>query len=491
MKNHNLQPITYEPVIGLEVHIELKTLSKMFCRCSADYFWAKPNTHTCPVCLGLPGAMPVANQKAIEYAQKFGLALGCDLSLCSKFDRKNYFYPDLAKGFQISQYELPFSKKGSIEINVNESRKRIGITRAHLEEDTAKLTHAKIQGKNVTLIDFNRSGVPLLEIVSEPDIRSALEAKIYAQKLQQLARYLQVSDADMEKGSMRIEPNVSLLPLRHDKILPPYKVELKNINSFRFVEKAINFEIERQSRLLDKGEKLSQETRGWDEKEQKTVSQRTKEEAHDYRYFPEPELPPLNFAKDYPTKLKKDILELPDVKIARFQKIYSLSSYDCQILTQDQDIANFFEEAVKAYGKNGVKKVTNWVSGEFLRRLNEKGKKISEINLLPASLAELLYLIDKGEITQNTAKDVFAQMIETGQTAKQAIGALGFKQLSQDELEKLVEKVINENKKAIADYQSGKQSSIDFLIGQIQRQTKGQANAVLAKELILKKLTDK
>src|SRR3989344_5664905 len=274
----------FEPIIGLEVHIELATASKMFCACSADYFTSYPNTHTCPICLGLPGALPHANKKAIELAQLFGLALDCKLNNFAKFDRKNYFYPDLAKGFQISQYDLPFSQRGKIEVEVNNQTKKIGITRAHLEEDTGKLTHTKIDGRDVTLIDFNRSGVPLLEIVTDPDMRSSQEAKVYAQCLQQIARYIGASDADMEKGSMRIEPNVSLRK-KGEKDLPRYKVELKNINSFRFVERAIDYEIKRQGEILDRGKVPVQETRGFNEQKGITVSQRSKEYAHDYRYF--------------------------------------------------------------------------------------------------------------------------------------------------------------------------------------------------------------
>ena len=485
--------MNYEPIIGLEVHIELETKSKIFCRCSADYFTAKPNTHTCPVCLGLPGAMPVANKKAIEYAQKFGIALGCHFLLKSKFDRKNYFYPDLAKGFQISQYEMPFSQRGSLEIVIDDQSKKIGITRAHLEEDTGKLTHAQIKGKKVTLIDFNRSGVPLLEIVSEPDMKSALEAKAYAQKLQQIARYLGVSNADMEEGSMRIEPNVSLRRVSKSQSvkvskLPDYKVELKNINSFRFAQKAINFEIERQSKLLDKGERVSQETRGWNEKENKTVSQRSKEEAHDYRYFPEPDLPPLGFGSSRKAEITKTIPELPDKKFERFKKQYDINQDDVQILTADKKIADFFEEANEAYRKKDSKKVANWITGELLRRLNEQGKSISEIELLPASLAELLYLIDKGDITQNQAKEVFEQMIITGKGAQLVIKTLGVQQMTQLDLQKLVDKIIAQNNKAVEDYKAGKVASLGFLIGQIQREAKGQADANLAKNLLLEKL---
>src|SRR3990167_6357454 len=301
----------YEPVIGLEVHIELSTKSKMFCSCRADYFGAKPNTHTCPICLGLPGALPKPNLEAIKFTQKLGLALNCNAQLSSKFDRKNYFYPDLPKGFQISQYDLPFSTNGFLHIQTDVIAKKIRITRAHLEEDTGKLTHATVDGRRVTLIDFNRSSVPLVEIVSEPDIASSEEAKNYAQKLQRIVRYLGISDADMEKGSMRIEPNVSLRKAGERK-LPAYKVELKNINSFKFAQSAIEYEIKRQSELLDRGEQPQQETRCWSEAKQATLSQRTKEFAHDYRYFPEPDLVPFILEKREIAKRKNEIGELPD-----------------------------------------------------------------------------------------------------------------------------------------------------------------------------------
>jgi len=438
----------YQPIIGLEVHIELSTESKMFCTCSADYFTKEPNTHTCPICLGFPGAMPTANKKALEYAQLFGLALNCTVSSFSKFDRKNYFYVDLAKGFQISQYDLPFSKQGSIDIEVEGKIKKIGITRTHLEEDTGKLTHAKIDGKDVTLIDFNRSGVPLLEIVTEADMRSAQEAKTYAQKLQQIARYLKVSDADMEKGSMRIEPNISLRKVsqvsEESLGLPPYKVELKNINSFKFAEKAIEYEIRRQAQILDRGEIPIQETRGWNEREQKTISQRTKELTHDYRYFPEPDLPPLKFSAVYLKTLEKELPELPDKKLSRFQKQYGLSVYDSQILTKDKLMADFFEEATKAGETHNLtpKQIANTI-------INKK-PDIEEI--LPASFVKQIY------------------------TSSQVA------EISDDELDKIVKEVLVENIKATQDYKKGKENVLMFLIGQVIKK---------AGKIDSKKLTEK
>src|SRR3989344_981849 len=338
----NNEPLTinYEPVIGLEVHVELKTKSKMFCSCSADYFGQKPNTHTCPVCLGSPGALPVPNGKAIDWCVMIGLALNCKIANFSKFDRKNYFYPDLPKGYQISQYDQPFCQKGVIALS---NGNKIGITRVHMEEDTAKLTH---QGDD-SLIDFNRSGVPLVEIVTEPDFETAKEVVEYLKKLQQIVRYLGVSNADMEEGNMRLEPNISLRELKtqNSKLkseLPNYKVEVKNINSFRFVEKAIEYEIKRQTEILKKEETPIQETRGWDEAKQKTVSQRTKEEASDYRYFPEPDIPPIRWDNAVIDEIKSKIPELPDEKINRFKNSYSLPFYDLELLVRERKSADYF-----------------------------------------------------------------------------------------------------------------------------------------------------
>ena len=441
----------YEPVIGLEIHIELATKSKMFCSCSADYFGAKPNTHTCPICLGLPGGIPKANVKAIEFTQKFGAAVGCNIALSSKFDRKNYFYPDLAKGFQISQYDLPFSTEGSLQIKTeNGDLKKVRITRAHLEEDTGKLTHATINNRRVTLVDFNRSGVPLMEIVSEPDVESAQEAKLYAQKIRQTARYMGISDADMEKGSMRIEPNISLREMG-TKTLPSYKVELKNINSFKFAEKAIDYEIKRQTEILNKGEVPAQETRGFNEQKGITVSQRSKEFAHDYRYFPEPDLPPLHFTERQSEKIKNELPELPDEKYQRFIKKFNLGVYDAEILTREQKVAEYFEEAAKAGGKA---QISTKVIANFI--INQK-PNIEKF--LPADLVSQIY-----RKTQKTY-------------------------IPDDELEEIVKKVLGENKKAVEDYKKGKDAALQVLVGAVMGESKGNIDPQKAKAMLENLLT--
>ncbi len=429
-----------KPIIGLEVHVELKTKSKMFCGCSADYFGQKPNSHTCPVCLGLPGALPVPNKQAIDWCIKIGLALNCEASLFSKFDRKNYFYPDLSKGYQISQYDKPFCENGEIILSNN---KRIRITRVHMEEDTGKLIH---EGDS-SLIDFNRSGVPLVEIVTEPDFGNATEVKEYLQKLQQLVRYLEVSNADMEKGDMRLEPNISLSP---DGNLPNYKVEVKNINSFSFVEKAINFEIKRQGELLAEGKTPAQETRGWDEKSQGTKSQRLKEEANDYRYFPEPDIPPLHFTDANIETIGADMPELPDAKLTRFQTEFSLSRYDSEILTRGRVLADYFEEAVKVGREHEVKpkQIANFIIN----------KKVNIEEVLPAKLIGMI--------------------LETGRV----------EEVSSEDLEKIINQVLEENKKAVEEYKGGKEPALQFLIGQTMKKIGKKADLNLVKSAILDKI---
>ncbi len=415
--------MTYQPIIGLEVHVELATKSKMFCGCPADHFGREPNTITCPVCLGLPGSLPVPNRKAVEWTVLLGLALDCKIPLESKFDRKHYFYPDLPKGYQISQYDAPFCVNGSFN--------NIRIRRVHLEEDTGKLQHAGVNGERVSLIDFNRSGVPLVEIVTEPDFRSSEDVHIFLKKLQRIIRYLGISDADMEKGSMRIEPSVSILPISDTTNIqyPNYRVEIKNINSFKFARKAIEFEVERQTEMLERGERPTQQTRGFVESKGITQAQREKEEAHDYRYFPEPDIPPITWEKSQITNLKSQIGELPEAKEERFMKQYNLSQYDAALLTETRERADYFEKAA-INKKTSPKTIANWI-------INKK------IDIATVSPEELLAQI--------------AQQSGAGSS------------VSDEKLEKIIKQVLSENPKAVEDYKKGKQQAMFFLVGQIKK----------------------
>lgn len=483
----------YQPVIGLEVHVEYKTKTKMFCRCSAEYFGQEPNINTCPVCLGMPGALPVTNKQALDFAVKAGLALNCKINLTSKFDRKHYFYPDLPKGYQISQYDLPVNGMGYLDIDIDGEIRRINITRAHQEEDAGKLIHSG----EATLVDLNRAGVPLLEIVSEPEMHSAKEAKAYAQKIQQIIRYTQVSDADMEKGSMRVDANISLRPTGETG-LPNYKVEVKNMNTFKGIERAIEFEIIRQAELLDNGKLPAQETRGWNEDKGKTFSQRSKEDAMDYRYFPDPDLPPIVFSQDQIEIIRKSLPELPDAKASRFEAEYGLNTKDVQSLVADRVLAAWYEEAVAVYISSKDKKdpvlqaktVANWVIGELFRWMNETNTRIEDIKILPAMLAELLYLSDNGKISATTAKDVFAEMFKTGETASHIVQAKGLGQISDEgAITEIVEKILAANEKAVADYKAGKEASLMFLLGQCMKEAKGKANAEQVKELLMRSIS--
>lgn len=474
----------YEAVIGLEVHVQLKTESKMFCSCSAK-FGAEPNSSTCPVCLGMPGSLPVANEKAFEYAILAALALNCEIAERLKFDRKNYFYPDLPKAYQISQYDMPLSFKGSIEIETPEGSRTIGITRAHLEEDAGKLLHEGMKGGS--LVDYNRTGTPLLEIVSEPDIRSSKEAYEYLLTLKAVLEYVEVSDCNMEEGSLRCDANVSVR--KKGETAFGTKTEVKNLNSFRGVEKALSFEIERQIDLLKGDDRVVQETRLWDEKAGETFSMRSKEEAHDYRYFPEPDLVPFTVSRDYVEKIRKKLPELPTAKLKRLAKDYGLSEYDCRVLVQQKIVADFFEEAVKE--KVSPKLTANWITSELMGHLNARGLNFSDLKLKAADLAGLIKLIENGTVSGKIAKDVLPKMIDTGKTATQIVQDEGLVQESDEKvLGDIIKKVISENPKPVEDYKGGKKQSLGFLVGQVMKATKGKANPGVVNK-VLKEHLDK
>jgi aspartyl-tRNA(Asn)/glutamyl-tRNA(Gln) amidotransferase subunit B len=489
----------YTPVIGMEIHVELKTKSKMFCdskngsASSAD-LEHEPNVNICPVCTGQPGTLPVPNRQAIEFVQLAGLALGCELRLQSKFDRKNYFYPDLPKGYQISQYDQPLCEKGKLKID----GKEVGITRIHLEEDTGKLIHPK--GANYTLVDFNRAGVPLMELVTEPDIETGEEARLFCQKLQQICRYLGISDADMERGHMRCEANVSLYREGEDK-LSGTKVEVKNINSFKFVEKAIAYEIERQTEMLERGEKIIQETRGFDSTKNITVSQRVKESAHDYRYFPEPDIPPLEFTHEYVAELKTKLPELPDQKTKRFTKEYKLPAADVEVLVSDKDLAAYFEETVSeirekikcgeiaAAEDKAVKLASNYILTELKKHLSEHGHGISDIKITPENYAELIVYVAAGKINSSAAQTVLLEMYKTGGDPATIIEEKNLAQMEDaGELEKIVAEVVAKNEKSVADYKAGKENVLKFLIGQVMKESRGKANPQTAEQMLRDKL---
>lgn len=489
-------PTKYETIIGLEVHAQLLTRSKMFCGCSASYADSPPNTHVCPVCLGMPGVLPRINRQAVQYTIMTALALHCEIPERAKFDRKNYPYPDLMKGYQISEYDMPLSRNGWLNIEVEGTSKRIGITRVHLEEDTARLLHRQNgAGEVYSLVDVNRSGVPLMEIVSEPDVRSGAEARAYLQKLRQVLRYLGVSDADMERGSMRCEPNISLRRVG-DTTLPSYKVEIKNLNSFRAVERAVDYEINRQMEILERGEQPAQETRGWDETRGVTFSQRSKEYAHDYRYFPEPDLPVLVLTREWVEAIRAQLPELPDEKRERFLREYGLSEYEVNLLIETRARADYFEAAVASVPADAdqrkqryTKAVANWMLGDFARLLNATGSEIQDALVRPQQLAEMIGLIEDGTISSKIAKTVFEEMYRTGKDPRTIVAEQGLTQVSEaGAIEEVVNNVIAANAKAVADYRSGKQDALKFLVGQVMKETRGRANPGLVNDLLRQKL---
>ena len=479
----------YEVIIGLETHIQLSTASKMFCSCSADYANASPNSHICPICLGMPGVLPVINSKAIESIVKFGLALHCEIPEYSKFDRKNYFYPDLVKGYQISQFDLPVCINGWLEIEVDGQKKRIGITRTHQEEDTGKLTHMHSpEGENYSLVDYNRCGVPLMECVSEPDIRSAEEARDYLTKMRQIVRWLGIGTGNMEEGAMRCDANISIMPKGSSKW--GTKVEIKNMNSISNVYDAINYEIKRQARELEAGNIIVQQTRGWDETKLETVFQRNKENSNDYRYFPEPDLPPLQLTKEYIATIRATLPELPDVRRERFMTVFSLSRYEAEVLTVDRAISDWYEAAL---GDNKTvpraKSVSNWVLNELFARLKETGQELSEIKVKPGQLADLIGLVEKGTINNTTAKTVFEEMFATGKDAEAIVKEKGLAQISDEgAIAAIIAEVIANNPKAVTDYQGGNTNTLNFLIGAVMKATKGTANKDVVRKLFEDKL---
>jgi aspartyl-tRNA(Asn)/glutamyl-tRNA(Gln) amidotransferase subunit B len=474
--------MVYEPVIGMEVHAELATQSKMFCGCSASVFGARPNSVTCPVCLGLPGALPVVNRAALEYGIAVALALDCHISDLNVFARKNYTYPDLPKGYQISQFDLPVGTGGWIDVIVDGAERRVGITRVHLEEDTAKLAHLS----DSSLIDFNRSGLPLLEIVSEPDIRSGEEARQYLMALRQLLRYLGVGSGDMEKGAMRCEANISIRPIGEASF--GTKVEVKNLNSFRSVKMALEYEIERQARLLDAGGVVEQVTVGWDEVNARTVVQRSKESAHDYRYFPEPDIPPVRITSDVVEKCRVELPELPGAKVDRFVAQHDLKLQQALVLSQDREIADFFERAVAALNGSPML-VANWVTGDLMRLLRDAGLSVIETQLTPESLADLLRLVDRGTIHAGTGKTVLAEMVLSGRSAEEIVDRDGLAQISdEDRLVAAVELVLLDHPDAVSRYFSGKTQVVGWLLGQVMRQTDGVANPHMVRDLLAERL---
>ncbi len=490
--------MNFETIIGLEAHVQLLTRSKMFCGCSADYATAPPNTHVCPVCLGMPGVLPVINRQAVAYTIMTALALNCTVSGYTKFDRKNYPYPDLMKGYQISQYDAPIGKGGWLGIEVDGQKKKIGITRVHLEEDVAKLLHrTDAGGEEYSLVDVNRSGVPLMEIVGEPDLRSPEEARQYLVKLRSILQYLGVSTGNMEEGSFRCDANISIRAEGSSKLGP--KVEVKNMNSFRAVYQAMDYEAGRQRKAFSEGKKLAQETRGWVEERGKTVAQRSKEYAHDYRYFPEPDLPPLSISRDWVEEIKARLPELPEDRRDRFMTEYGLPLYDASLLISSKAMADYFEDATKtdAYQKlpsdKAAKEVSNWLLGQASHIMNAANTDIEGFRktISPEQLCQLVAKIPAGSVSSTSAKEVLGEMFKTGTDSDDIIEERGLSQISDSgELEATIIDVINSNAQAVSDYKAGKDTALKFLVGQVMRATKGRANPVLAGELLQKKLDE-
>jgi aspartyl-tRNA(Asn)/glutamyl-tRNA(Gln) amidotransferase subunit B len=478
----------YEPVIGLEVHAELETESKMFCSCAVvDLTLAEPNSAVCPVCAGMPGVLPVVNQKAVEYAIRVALALECEVFTTSIFARKNYFYPDLPKGYQISQYEQPLARNGRLVIQTSQGERTIRIRRVHLEEDTGKLTHVDKDGETYSLVDLNRAGVPLLEIVTEPDLHSAEEVRAYAQAMRSLLRYLKVNSGDLQKGVMRIEPNISVRPAGSQTL--GTRVEIKNLNSFRALERAVGYEIQRQSGMLDEGKPVRQETLGWDVAQEVTFTQRVKEGEEDYRYFPEPDLPPLVLEQEWIEAIRSQLPELPAAKLRRFTSQYGLNEYDAGVLVAEQATADYYERTVQAAAEISPKISANWISGELFGLLNQAGMGIDDCPISPTALAGLLRLAASGEVNNNTAKAVLAEMFAGGESAEAIIQAKGLRQVSDgDMISGWVRQVLAENPDQVATYLGGKETISRWLFGQVMRLAKGQANPQVVQDELERQL---
>ena len=476
----------YETVIGLEVHVQINTKTKIFCSCSTE-FGKPPNANTCPICLGMPGVLPVLNKQFLESAMKACLATHCTIAPMNRFARKNYFYPDLPKGYQISQFEEPLGVNGYINIYINGIKKRIGLTRIHMEEDAGKLIHgANLGSPGKSYVDFNRTGVPLCEVVSEPELRSPEEARAYLGELKSILEYTQVSDCNMEEGSLRCDANISLRPKGQKEF--GTRTELKNLNSFKFVQKAIEYEVDRQTRILDQGDQVIQETRLYDSDRGETFSMRSKEEAHDYRYFPDPDLVPVVLDEAWVEEIKKTIPELPEQKRERFAIEYSLPEYDAGVLTSSRELANYFEKCTSLLSKPKI--ISNWIMGDLLRELNKSNQVISECPVSPSALVNLLKLIDEDVISGNIAKSVFEEMYQTGKEPITIVDEKGLKQITDDKaIDKMVEGVLQANLSQVDEYKGGKEKVLGFLVGQVMKASKGKANPGTVNKLLKEKIS--
>ena len=472
----------YETVIGLEVHVELATATKIFCSCPTE-FGKEPNTHVCPVCLGLPGSLPVLNKRVVEFAIKAGLALNCEIPRFAKFDRKNYFYPDLPKAYQISQFDLPLAVNGYLEFELNGEIRRVGITRVHMEEDAGKLLHGEFA--DYSLADYNRTGVPLIEIVSEPDLRSPEEAKAYLEKLKSIIQYTGISDVKMEEGSLRCDANISIMPAGSKQF--GTRSEIKNMNSFKAVQRGLAYEVERQKEVLETGGRVVQETRRWDEHKGITYSMRSKEEAHDYRYFPDPDLVPIIVEPDWVAEIGRSLPEMPDARRKRYLSSWGLSEYDAEVITASKAMADFFEATLAEY--HDAKAVANSLMGEILKYLNAQGTEIQQTKLTPSHLVELLKLQDEGIISGKIAKTVFEEMFSSGKKPAQIVKEQGLVQISdQGAIAAIVAQVIADNPKSVEDFKAGTEKAIGFLVGQVMKISKGRANPEIANQLLREKL---